>query len=281
MTSSSPVAPSRPPLILEAGRSHANYWRDLWRYRDLLGFLTWRDLVVRYKQTFVGVAWALLQPLLTMAVFVIFGGLLGVPTDGVPRPVMVFAALLPWQFFSAALSACSGSLVNSSNLISKVYFPRLIVPLSAILVSFVDFLVAALFLALLMAWYHVVPDARVLVLPLFTLLAFACALGAGLWLTALMVRYRDFRIVLPFILQFGTYVSPVAFSSSLVPEKWRLLYSLNPMVSVIDGFRWALLGGNHTLHWSGLAISATFGIALLWSGLAYFRKTERAFADII
>jgi lipopolysaccharide transport system permease protein len=273
--------PDTPELVLEAGRTSRNYWRDLWRYRDLLGFLTWRDLVVRYKQTLVGVAWALLQPLLTMAVFVIFGGLLGVPTDGVPRPVMVFAALLPWQFFSAALSACSGSLVNSSNLISKVYFPRLIVPLSAILVSFVDFLVAALFLGLLMAWYGLVPDLRVLALPLFTLLAFACALGGGLWLTALMVRYRDFRIVLPFILQFGTYVSPVAFSSSLVPEKWRLLYSLNPMVSVIDGFRWALLGGNHALHLPGLALSTAFGLVLVWSGLAYFRRTERAFADII
>ena len=196
--------PDTPELVLEAGRASRNYWRDLWRYRDLLAFLTWRDLVVRYKQTFVGVAWALLQPLLTMAVFVVFGGLLGVPTGGVPRPVMVFAALLPWQFFSAALSACSGSLVNSSNLISKVYFPRLIVPLSAILVSLVDFLVSAVFLAALMLWYGLAPDWRILALPLFTLLAFACALGAGLWLTALMVRYRDFRIVLPFILQFGT-----------------------------------------------------------------------------
>src|ERR1700712_5576230 len=191
-----------PELVLEAGRANRHYWSDLWRYRDLLAFLTWRDLVVRYKQTFIGVAWALLQPLLTMAVFVLFGQLLDVPTGGVPRPVMVFAALLPWQFFSAALSACSGSLVNSSNLISKVYFPRLIVPLSSILVSFVDFLVSAIFLAGLMLWYGLVPDARVLALPLFTLLAFSCALGAGLWLTALMVRFRDFRIVLPFILQF-------------------------------------------------------------------------------
>lgn len=275
------ILPARPELVLEAGRTQANYWGDLWRYRDLLAFLTWRDLVVRYKQTFVGVAWAFLQPLLTMVVFVVFGSLLGVPTDGVPRPVMVFSALLPWQFFSAALSACSGSLVNSSNLISKVYFPRLIVPLSAILVSFVDFLVSAVFLALLMGWYGLVPGARVLALPLFTLLTFACALGAGLWLTALMVRYRDFRIILPFILQFGTYVSPVAFNSSLVPAQWRLLFSLNPMVSVIDGFRWALLGGGHTLHLPGLALSTAFVALLLWSGVTYFRNTERSFADVI
>lgn len=273
--------PDTPELVLEAGRAGRNYWQDLWRYRDLLAFLTWRDLVVRYKQTFVGVAWALLQPLLTMAVFVVFGGLLGVPADGVPRPVMVFAALLPWQFFTSALSACSGSLVNSSNLISKVYFPRLIVPLSAILVSFVDFIVAAAFLAILMFWYGMVPDLRVLTLPLFTLLAFACALGAGLWLTALMVRYRDFRIVLPFILQFGTFISPIAYYSSLVPEKWRLLYSVNPLVSVIDGFRWSLLGGNHTLNLSGLAMSTVLACLLLWSGISYFRKTERSFADII
>jgi lipopolysaccharide transport system permease protein len=270
-----------PELVLEAGRANRNYWHDLWRYRDLLGFLTWRDLVVRYKQTFVGVAWALLQPLMVMAVFVVFGGLLGVPTDGVPRPVMVFAALLPWQFFSSALSACSGSLVNNSNLISKVYFPRLIVPLSAILVSFVDFLVAAVFMAGLMVWYGVVPDARVFALPLFTLLAFACALGGGLWLTALMVRYRDFRIILPFILQLGVYISPVAFNSSIVPEKWRLLYSLNPLVSVIDGFRWSLLGGNAQLYLPGLALSTLLAAILLWSGVAYFRKTERSFADVI
>jgi lipopolysaccharide transport system permease protein len=256
------MEPNSPPeIILEAGRANRNYWQDLWRYRDLLVFLTWRDLVVRYKQTFVGVAWALLQPLLTMAVFVVFGGLLGVPT--------------------AALSACSGSLVNSSNLISKVYFPRLIVPLSAILVSLVDFLVSAVFLAALMLWYGLVPDWHVLALPLFTLLAFACALGAGLWLTALMVRYRDFRIVLPFILQFGTYASPVAFNSSLVPENWFLLYSLNPMVAVIDGFRWSLLGGSQPLNPTGLAMSVALAVLLLWSGIAYFRKTERSFADVI
>ena len=275
------ASPEIPELVLEAGRASRNYWGDLWRYRDLLGFLTWRDLVVRYKQTIVGVAWALLQPLLTMTVFVIFGGLLGVPTGGVPRPVMVFAALLPWQFFSSALSACSGSLVNSSNLISKVYFPRLIVPLSAILVSLVDFLVAAAFLGLLMKWYHLMPDVRILTLPFFTLLAFACALGGGLWLTALTVRYRDFRIVLPFVLQFGTYISPVAFSSDLVPEKWRLLYNLNPLVAVIDGFRWALLGGNHLIHIGGLLLSVTISTILVWSGVVYFRKTERSFADII
>lgn len=273
--------PDIPELILEAGRTSRNYWTDLWRYRDLLAFLTWRDLVVRYKQTAVGVTWALLQPLLTMAVFVAFGGLLGVPTGGVPRPVMVFAALLPWQFFSAALSACSGSLVNSSNLISKVYFPRLIVPLSAILVSFVDFLVSAMFLAALMLWYGLLPDWRLLALPLFTLLAFACALGAGLWLTALMVRYRDFRIVLPFIIQFGTFISPIAYNSSLVPEKWFLLYSLNPMVSVIDGFRWSLFGGGHQLNLPGLVLSAALAAVLLWSGVTYFRKTERSFADVI
>lgn len=268
-------------LVIEAGRSERHYWRDLWRYRELFVFLTWRDLLVRYKQTALGVAWALLQPFLTMVVFSVFGLLLQVPTGGIPRPVLVFTALLPWQFFAAALSAASSSLVGNAHLISKVYFPRLIVPLSAVAVSFVDFIISAVFLGVLMAVFHVVPDARVLALPLFVLLAFVAALGAGLWLTALNVKYRDFRYVLPFIVQLGLYVSPVAFTSDIVPEKWRTLYALNPMVGVIDGFRWCLLGQSSPLPATSIALSAIFVVLLFASGIWFFRKTEKTFADVI
>jgi lipopolysaccharide transport system permease protein len=277
-----PTNPSAAPtLVLEAGRTEAHYWRDLWRYRELFLFLTWRDLLVRYKQTAVGVAWALIQPAMTTAVFCIFGQILKLPTGGVPRPVLIFAAQLPWQFFSSALSASSNSLVGSSNLISKIYFPRLIIPVSAIVVSLVDFLISAVFLAALMAAYGLVPDARVLALPLFLLGAFGAALGAGLWLTALNVKYRDFRFVLPFIIQFGLYVSPVAFTSNLVPARWRTLYELNPMVGIIDGFRWTLLRGAAPLPWSSVAYSGTVVAALLVTGVWYFRKTEKTFADVI
>lgn len=270
-----------PPLILEAGRTEAHYWRDLWRYRELFLFLTWRDLLVRYKQTAVGIAWALLQPALTTAVFCVFGQILKLPTGGVPRPVLIFAAQLPWQFFSASLSASSSSLVGNAHLISKIYFPRLIIPVSAIVVSLVDFLISAAFLAVLMAVYGLTPDAHLLALPLFLLVAFGAALGAGLWLTALNVKYRDFRFVLPFIIQFGLYVSPVAFTSDLVPAQWRTLYELNPMVGIIDGFRWALLRGATPPPWSGLAYSLVLVAFLLVTGVWYFRKTEKTFADVI
>jgi lipopolysaccharide transport system permease protein len=277
-----PTNPSEAPtLVLEAGRAEAHYWRDLWRYRELFLFLTWRDLLVRYKQTAVGVAWALIQPALTTAVFCVFGQILKLPTGGVPRPILIFAAQLPWQFFSSALSASSSSLVSNANLISKIYFPRLIIPISAIVVSLVDFSISAAFLAVLMVVYGLVPDARVLALPLFLAVAFGAALGAGLWLTALNVKYRDFRFVLPFIIQFGLYISPVAFTSNLVPGRWRALYELNPMVGIIDGFRWALLRGHGPAPWTGLAYSCALVAVLLVTGVWFFRKTERTFADVI
>lgn len=274
-----PPAPL-PPLVIEAGRAESRYWRDLWSYRELFVFLTWRDLLVRYKQTAMGVLWAFLQPFLTMAVFVVFGHLAKLPTDGLPRPVLIFAGLLPWQFFSASLSAASQSLVGNAHLISKVYFPRLIVPLSAVATSLVDFAIAGLFLVVLMAWYQILPPAQIAVLPLIVALAFGAALGAGLWLTALNVRYRDFRFLLPFIVQFGLYVSPVAFPSSLVPEPWRIWYALNPMVGVIDGFRWCLLGTGPAPT-NSLAMSALIVAVLLASGTWYFRRAERSFADVI
>lgn len=270
-------------LIIEAGRSERHYWRDLWRYRELFYFLAWRDLLVRYKQTVIGIAWALLRPLLTMLVFtIVFGRLAKLPSEGgAPYPILVFAALLPWQFFSNALSEASNSLIGNANLISKVYFPRLIIPASSIITSFVDFLISGVILVGLMAWYQFVPDWRILTLPLFIAIAFAAAMGFGLWLTALNVKYRDFRYVVPFIVQFGLYVSPVGFSSNIVPEKWRLLYSLNPMVGVIDGFRWAIIGGESQIYWPGFSLSvAIVAIALGW-GVYYFRKTEKTFADVI
>jgi lipopolysaccharide transport system permease protein len=269
-------------LVIEAGHAERHYWRDLWRYRELFYFLAWRDILVRYKQTAIGIAWAVLRPLLTMVVFTVVFGMLGkFPSEGVPYPILVYVAMLPWQFFASSLSESSGSLVGNANLISKVYFPRLIVPASAVITAFVDFLVAAAILLGLMAWYGFWPDWRVAALPLFVLVAFAAAMGAGLWLTALNVKYRDFRYVVPFIVQFGLYVSPVGFTSAVVPERWRLLYSINPMVGVIDGFRWALLGGKTALYMPGLAASIFITAGLVASGILYFRATERTFADLI
>jgi lipopolysaccharide transport system permease protein len=270
-------------LIIEAGRTERHYWADLWRYRELFYFLAWRDILVRYKQTSVGVAWALLRPFLTMVVFTIVFGKLGkFPSEGAaPYPIMVFAAMLPWQFFANSLSEASNSLVGNANLISKVYFPRLIIPSSSIITSFVDFLISTLIMVGLMLWYQFVPGWRLLTLPLFIAVAFAAAMGIGLWLTALNVKYRDFRYIVPFIVQFGLYISPVGFSSSIVPEKWRLLYSLNPMVGVIDGFRWAILGGDVRIFWPGFLISNALVLFFLVTGIWYFRRTEKTFADVI
>jgi lipopolysaccharide transport system permease protein len=269
-------------LIIKAGRTESQYWKDLWRYRELFYFLAWRDILVRYKQTAIGIAWALIRPFLTMVVFtVVFGQLAKLPSEGVPYPILVFSAMLPWQFFANALAECSISLLANSNMISKVYFPRMIVPASAVIVSFVDFLISGMILLALMAWYDFVPSWRILMLPLFIAIAFAAALGAGLWLAALNVKYRDFRYIVPFIVQFGLYISPVGFSSSIVPEAWDLLYSLNPMVGVIDGFRWAILGGHSQLHWPGFGLSLGLVVLLFVSGIWYFRKTERTFADVI
>lgn len=269
-------------LIIEAGRSENQYWQDIWRYRELFYFLAWRDILVRYKQTAIGVAWALIRPFLTMIVFtVVFGNIAQLPSEGVPYPILVFAAMLPWQFFANALGECSNSLLSNSNLISKVYFPRLIVPASAVIVSFVDFLISGIIMLALMAWYNFVPDWRILTLPLFIIIAFAAAMGGGLWLAAFNVQYRDFRYIVPFIVQFGLYVSPVGFSSTVVPEKWRFLYSLNPMVGVIDGFRWAILGRDTELYWSGFLLSIALVAFIICSGIWYFRKMERTFADVI
>jgi len=269
-------------LILEAGRTEHQYWKDIWRYRELFYFLAWRDILVRYKQTAIGIAWALIRPFLTMVVLtVVFGKLAKLPSEGAPYPILVFAAMLPWQFFANSLSNCSNSLITNANLVSKVYFPRLVIPASAVIVSFVDFMISGMILLGLMTWYNFVPSWRIITLPLFVAIAFAASMGAGLWLAALNVKYRDFRYIVPFIVQFGLYISPVGFSSTIVPERWRLLYSLNPMVGVIDGFRWAILGGEAKLYWPGFTLSLAFVALVFASGVWFFRKTERTFADVI
>jgi lipopolysaccharide transport system permease protein len=272
-----------PILIIEAGRVEAHYWRDLWRYRELFYVLAWRDIAVRYKQTVIGILWALLRPLLTMVVFtVIFGKLAKLPTVGsAPYALLVLAGMLPWTFFSTALAEASGSLVGNANLISKVYFPRLIVPAAAVVTSFVDFLIGFAILVGMMLWYRFVPGWQALLLPGFAVIAFLASLGPGLWITALNVRFRDFRYIIPFVVQLGLYVSPVGFSSDIVPEKWRLLYSLNPMVGVIDGFRWCILGGDSSLYMPGFLLSLTIVVFFLWLGITSFRKMERSFADLI
>lgn len=276
------MSTSQSVLILEAGRAERHYWRDLWRYRELFFFLAWRDILVRYKQTVIGIVWALGRPLITMMVFtLVFSKLAKLPSEGVPYPILVFAALLPWQFFSSAFSGAGDSLISNAGMISKVYFPRLVIPASAVIVSFVDFLISGIILVGLMIWYGFAPNLRMLTLPLFIFVAFAAAMGAGLWIAALNVKYRDFRIIVPFVVQFGLYISPVGFSSNIVPEKWRLLYSINPMVGVIDGFRWAILGGNTQLYWPGFLLSLALVTLILATGIYYFRKTEKTFADVI
>ena len=269
-------------LVIEPGLAERHYWRDLWRYRELFYFLAWRDVLVRYKQTAIGIAWALIRPFLTMCIFVVvFSKLAKLPSEGVPYPLLVLAAMLPWQFFANSLTECSASLVGNANLISKVYFPRLVVPASAVIVSLVDLLISMSLLVVLMAWYGFHPTWKILTLPLFVGLAFAASAGTGLWFSALNVEYRDFRYIVPFLVQFGLYASPVGFSSTIVPEKWRMLYSLNPMVGVIDGFRWAILGGESRLYWPGFSVSLSLVALILFTGIWYFRKMERTFADVI
>ncbi|GFO57948.1 transport permease protein [Geomonas silvestris] len=269
-------------IIIKPGMGAAHYWRELWRYRELFLFLAWRDILVRYKQTVIGIAWSVIRPLLTMVVFtVVFGKLAKLPANGVPYPVLVYAALLPWQFFANALSESSNSLIDNSNLLAKVYFPRVILPASAVTVCLVDFLISCILLAGLMLWYRVVPGWEIVLIPVFLGLALLASLGAGLWLAALNVKYRDFRYVVPFVVQVGLYVSPVGFSTAIVPERWRLLYFLNPMVGVIDGFRWALLGDAYQVHWSGMCAGAVMAVILMVFGLWYFRRTERGFADVV
>ena len=269
-------------FVIEAGQSERQYWRELWRYRSLFYFLAWRDILVRYKQTVVGTAWAVVRPFVTMVVFtVVFGKLANMPSGGVPYPILVFCGMLPWQLFSTAISASGDSLIANSALITKVYFPRMAIPASSLATSLLDFLISAVMLAGLMVWYGYAPGPRVLLLPFFVVTALAAAFSLGLWFSALMVWYRDFRHVLPFVAQFGLYISPVGFTSDVVPDQWRLLYSLNPMVGVIDGFRWAILGGSETLHWPGFMLSLAVIVMMLTTGIRYFRRTERTFADVI
>ena len=269
-------------LIIEPNRTTVAFFRELLRYRELFYFLAWRDILVRYKQTVIGIAWSVIRPLLTMLVFtVVFGRLAKLPNEGVPYPILVFSAMLPWQYFANAMQESSNSLIAESRLISKVYFPRLIVPASSVIVSAVDFLISLALLGLLMLGYGFVPSWTFLFMPFFFLLATLAALGAGFWLSALNVKYRDFRYIVPFLVQFGLYVSPVGFSSSVVPERWRLLYSLNPMVGVIDGFRWCVQGTASSLYLPGFLISAAISVLAFFSGVWFFRRTERFFADFI
>jgi lipopolysaccharide transport system permease protein len=269
-------------LIIDAGRTERNYWKDVWRYRELFYFLAWRDVLVRYKQTAIGIAWAMIRPLLiTLAFVFVFGKLAKLPSDGAPYPIFVFTALLPWQFFANAFAEAGNSLIANANMISKVYFPRLVVPASAVIVCLVDFLISGVLLVGLILWYGMVPNWRIVILPLFLAHAVVVAMGTGLWIAALNVQYRDFRYIIPFVVQFGLYVSPVGFSSAIVPDQWRLLYSLNPMVGVIDGFRWAILGGENHLYWPGMSLSLALALVIASTGLLYFRKMEKGFADII
>lgn len=270
-------------LIIEAGRTEKHYWADLWRYRELFYILSWRDIAVRYKQTVIGILWAVLRPLLTMLVFtVIFGKLAKLPSDGnAPYALMVFAAMLPWQFFATSVSESSNSLIGNTQLITKVYFPRVIIPISSVITSFIDFLISFAILIILMVYFQFAPNWNILFLPIFLLIAFLTAAGIGLYITALNVKYRDFRYIIPFLVQFGLYISPVGFSSSIIPEKYRLLYSLNPMVGVIDGFRWAILGGESTIYLPGFLMSIGVMLFFLILGIRKFRKMEKTFADII
>ncbi|HMX83833.1 MAG TPA: ABC transporter permease [Saprospiraceae bacterium] len=270
-------------LIIEAGRTEKNYWADLWRYRDLFYILSWRDIKVRYKQTVVGVLWSVLRPLLTMIIFTfVFSNIAKLPAEGsAPYAIMVYAAMLPWQFFSNALSEASNSLVGNANLISKVYFPRLIIPTASVITSFVDFLISFVILVGLMIYYMYAPSWNILLLTVFLVIAFLASMGLGLYLTALNVKYRDFRYIVPFLVQFGLYISPVGFSSSVVPDQWRLLYSLNPMVGVIDGFRWCILGGQSHIYWPGFLLSLGIVVLFLFLGVYQFRKMEKTFADVI
>src|SRR5436305_8516211 len=275
--------PTQDFIIIEPGRTEKNYWADLWRYRELFLILAWRDIAVRYKQTVSGVAWAVVRPFLTMIIFtVIFGRVAGLRSDGqAPYALMVFAATLPWSLFSTALGEASNSLIGNERLISKVYFPRLIIPTATIVAAFVDFLISFVILLGLMVFYQFPPGWNMIVLPAFIALAALASLGPGLWITALNVKYRDFRYVIPFVVQFGIYISPIGFSSSVIPNQWRLLYSLNPLTGVIDGFRWCILGRASPIYWPGLVLSIGVVTICLWFGIRQFRNMERTFADFI
>ena len=280
---SSITAPSEHILILEPGRAERHYWHDIWAYRELFAILAWRDVSVRYKQTMIGVAWALVQPFLTMLVFtIVFSRVAKLPSEGTaPYPIMVYAGMLPWFLFSSILSGASNSLITNANLIGKVYFPRIIVPSAVAVVALVDFAISLVLLGGLMAWFRFVPSWHMIFLPFFIVLAILASLGPALFMTAMNVKYRDFRYIIPFVVQFGIYVSPVGFSSSVVPAKWRFWYSLNPVVGAIDGFRWCVIGGQSALYLPGFLLSLCIVVLFMWIGIAYFRRTEKTFADLI
>jgi len=274
-------------IVIEPGTIAGNYWKDLWKYRGLFYFLAWRDILVRYKQTSIGIAWSVLRPLLTIFAFTFIGWLFKVDTHGTPRVLLVAAATLPWQFFSSAFSDASNSLISNSNLISKIYFPRLIVPASTVIVCLIDFLISFVIIVALMAVFHQVPSINIIFLPLFLLLAIVSAMGVGLWMAALNVKYRDFKYVVPFVIQVGYYISPLIYSSQEIynhtglPDWIKYTYSLNPMVGIIDGFRWSLLGGDMQIHWVPFSISVGISLLFLIIGIVYFRKMEKDFADVI
>lgn len=269
-------------LVIEAGRTERQYWRDLWRFRELFYFLAWRDFLIRYKQTIVGISWSVIRPVLTMLILTMVSRFGHLPTGGVPAALFVFSAMLPWQFFSTAMSESGNSLVGNSNLVSKIYFPRLVVPASSVLVSFVDFMISGAFLVVLMFWFRFMPPWQIVFLPLFILLAFAAALGLGLWIAALTVEYRDFRFIVQFAVQFGFYASPVILPTSSIHNPTALaIYSINPVVGIIDGFRWCLLGGRDMIYWPSIPVAVSGAFLLLFSGFWYFRRTEKTFADMI
>ena len=268
-------------VVITSNQGVRHYWQDLWRYRELFYFLAWRDILIRYKQTVLGIAWALIRPLLTMIVLTfVFSNIAKLPSQGgAPYALMVLAGLLPWQFFSTALSDASNSLVSNAGMLTKVYFPRLIIPSSTVIVAMADLLISLVIMAGLMVWYQFLPDWRIMTLPLFFLIAFITTVGAGIWLSAINVKYRDFRYIVPFIIQIGLYITPVGFSSGIIPDQWRLLYSLNPLVGVIEGFRWAIIGGS--LYLPGVIMSSGVALTLLFLGVLYFRKVEQTLADVI
>jgi lipopolysaccharide transport system permease protein len=269
-------------LVIEGSHSSRHYWSDIWRYRELFFFLAWRDILVRYKQTVIGLAWSLVRPFLTMLIFtIVFGRLANLPSEGIPYPILVYAAMLPWQFFSTSFNDASNSLITNSNMLTKIYFPRMIVPASTVIVNFIDFLISFVLFIGLMLWYHYVPAWTILALPLFFLWVVLISMGTGFYVAAVNVKYRDFKYIVPFVVQFGLYISPVGFSSNVIPEKWRLLYSVNPIVGVIDGFRWAITGDPRFVYLPGFFLSIAITIAFLLFGTVYFRKMERVFADLI
>jgi lipopolysaccharide transport system permease protein len=269
-------------LIIEPGNTTKKYWLDIWKYRELFYFMAWRDILVRYKQTVIGVAWSVLRPLLTTIVFVIvFSYFAKLPSHHVPYPILVLAGMLPWQFFANALTESSNSLITNSNMLSKVYFPRLVIPASSVIVSLIDFLISFVILGLVMLYYQYAPSWRIIMLPVFTMMAFVASFGSGLWLASLNVKFRDFRYIVPFIVQFGLYISPVGYTSEVVPDQWRLLYSMNPMTGIIDGFRWAILGDAFPIYLPGFILSLITITIIAISGLFYFKKMEKGFADVI